>query len=134
MKPSDLPCWKCGTSLAQVLLPLSRLATCKKCNADLHVCRMCRFYDTTVSNSCSEPVAEKVTDKQHKNFCGYFQPDPGAHRPVDTGKNQSAKSKLDALFGTDPGSTGQAARGEELPEAEASRRRLEELFGLKKDK
>jgi len=131
MNSSDLTCWKCGASLADLLLPVSRLAKCKACNADLHVCRLCRFYDTTVSNSCTEPVADKVIDKQHKNFCGFYQPDPRAgFKPSSVAKDAS-KSQLDALFGLGPDSKGQ---GPVLSAEEEARRKLAELFGIKDDK
>lgn len=130
MKPTELTCWKCAASLADLLLPVSRLAKCKSCNADLHVCRMCKFYDTTVSNSCTEPIAEKVTDKQHKNFCGYYQPAPQALRPDSNTSNDAAKSRLDALFGL-----GSAQEGpkQALSAEEDAKRKLADLFGLKKN-
>ena len=129
MKPSELSCWKCNASLADVLLPLSRLAKCKSCNADLHVCRLCQFYDTTVSNACIEPVAEKVTDKQHKNFCGYFQPAPISGRPINSAGDQ-AKSQLDALFGLNRTINNTDAP---LTAEEEAKRKLEALFGLRSD-
>jgi hypothetical protein len=45
MQPGDLICWKCGASLAELTLPLSRTDFCRACRAEVHVCRMCRFYD-----------------------------------------------------------------------------------------
>ena len=39
-------CWKCGASLADLSLPFGRRDECRACRAELHVCRMCRFYDT----------------------------------------------------------------------------------------
>ena len=133
MKSADLSCWKCGASLAQILLPLSRLAKCKSCNADLHVCRMCEFYDTTVNNSCREPVAEKVTDKQQKNFCGYLQPSTTAFGSHTSRSQATAKNQLDALFGLSTDLTGgeKASEGS-LSAEEESRRRLEELFKSEK--
>jgi hypothetical protein len=86
---------------------------------------MCRFYDTSVSNSCTEPVAEKVGDKTRKNFCGYFQPNPAAWQPDDQRPADDARKHLDALFGLGDN----AAAGED-----ESRRKLDDLFGLKKDK
>ena len=128
MKSDDLSCWKCGASLAEVLLPLSRLAKCKSCNADLHVCRMCEFFDTTVNNSCREPVAEKVTDKQGKNFCGYLQPSANAFH-ISNPDQAAAKNQLDALFGLDMDKHDDEETSKEpLSEAEKSRRKLEELF------
>ena len=51
-----LRCWKCGVSLADYSLPLRRLEECRGCGAELHVCRMCEFYDTGVAKHCREPV------------------------------------------------------------------------------
>ena len=133
MKASDLACWKCGSSLAEVLLPLSRLSKCKSCNADLHVCRMCEFFDTTVNNSCREPVAEKVTDKQRKNFCGYIQPSIDAYLAKDITREEDAKSQLDSLFGinSDNGDTKAESNGPQSVE-EKSRRKLEDIFDMNK--
>ena len=63
-----LKCWKCGASLAELSLPLRRIDECRACRAELHVCRMCEFYDTTVAKSCRETIAEEVKDKQRANF------------------------------------------------------------------
>jgi hypothetical protein len=133
MNPADLKCWKCGASLAEVLLPLSRLSKCKSCNADLHVCRMCEFYDTTVNNSCREPIAEKVTDKQRKNFCGYLQPSTRAFSATDNTNQTTAMGQLDDLFGLSDPKKGQNG-GSSGPQSaeEQARRKLEDLFNLDK--
>lgn len=131
MTSTAYTCWKCHAALDELLLPVPRLAQCKSCKAHLHVCRMCVFYDTTVSNQCREPIAEKVADKQRSNFCGYFTPNPDiARQPAEAGR-QSAQSQLDALFGlaADP-----AAKKPALSAEEESKRKLAELFGLKDDK
>lgn len=130
MKTSGFNCWKCATAIEELLMPVARLAKCRACNADLHVCKMCHFYDPTVSNSCTEPVAEKVTDKQRSNFCGYYQPDPEASLRSARPGASAAKSQLDALFGLG------GEVGDQQPAASAeeeSRRKLAELFGIKPD-
>ncbi len=135
MKASDLSCWKCGASLTDVPMPLSRLATCKACHSDLHVCRMCKFYDTSVASSCAEPVAGKVNDKQRKNFCGYLQPNPNIRRETDNIASKQSKQQLDSLFGIDSDGSGvDSMSGEELSEEEKSRQKLENLFGTKEGK
>ena len=97
MLPGPLVCWKCGASLAALTLPLSRTDSCRACRAEVHVCRMCRFYDTRKAKSCAEPVADEVDDKERANFCGYFEAAAGRYVPraagVDTGKDA-----LEALF------------------------------------
>jgi len=125
MSTTSLVCWKCGASLDSEPLPLARLATCPACRADLHVCRLCIFYDTGVADHCREPVAETVQDKERANFCGYFQPRPGACASAESDPARAAKARLDALFGA-------SAEGE-MPspsdETERERRRLDDLFG-----
>ena len=99
MTTSNLVCWKCGAALTDLPLPLSRLAECPACRKELHVCRMCAFYDPRVARQCREPVAEDVNDKERANFCGYFQARPDAHRPQDAAAAQAARNALDELFG-----------------------------------
>ncbi|MGY8814646.1 MAG: hypothetical protein ACKVHQ_08000 [Gammaproteobacteria bacterium] len=128
MNAIDLSCWKCGASLADALLPLSRLSKCKSCNADLHVCRLCQFFDTTVNNSCREPIAEKVTDKQKKNFCGYFQPSTSSFNTADVSKQTAAKDQLDALFGIMTEEESAKSADRKLTPEEESKKKLEDLF------
>ena len=65
-------CFSCGKSLQGILLPVGRRDTCPHCTADVHVCKNCKFYDTTSYNECRESQAERVLDKDKSNFCDYF--------------------------------------------------------------
>lgn len=114
MADDTLVCWRCGASLTDQPLPLSRLAECRACHAPLHVCRMCRFYDPAVARQCREPVAEEVRDKERANFCGYLEPRPGAFTPRPAAA--AARAGLKALFG-----------GEAAPAPRPNP--LDELFG-----
>lgn len=107
-----LVCWKCGASIEDLPLPLGRRDECLACHAELYVCRMCRFHDTSVAKACREPMAEEVKDKERANFCDWFQPRPNAHQPRGD-KTPAAKAELEALFGGGPaGRTGSSARKE----------------------
>lgn len=92
-------------------LPLRRLEVCPECDCELHVCLMCRFYDTGVAKSCREPVAEEVRDKRNANFCDYFTPRAGAYTPPDAEAAQ-ARAGLQALFGEDSNDDSQSAPDE----------------------
>jgi len=94
-----LVCWQCGASLANLSLPLMRLDVCKACNAELHVCKLCEFYDVAKAKHCREPIAEEVRDKQRANFCDYFKPRDGAYSKKQQTEAEQAKSALEALFG-----------------------------------
>jgi len=95
----SLVCWKCGTSLSALSLPLLRLDECKHCRAQLHVCKLCEFYSTSVAKHCRETIAEEVRDKERANFCGYFRPRAGAYTASSLTEAERAKSQLEALFG-----------------------------------
>lgn len=80
-------------------LPLRRAEECRACRAELHVCRMCEFYDTSKAKHCREPIAEEVKDKVRANFCDYFRPSVAAYRPEQLSAAEQAKAQLEALFG-----------------------------------
>ena len=116
-------CWKCGESLHEVPQPLSRYAECLSCRSELHVCRMCEFYDVSVAQSCREPMAEEVKDKTRANFCEFFQPNPDAFQtgaPTGTSPDTAA---LEALFD----GTAQPGAGDDSEDDK--RRALDDLFG-----
>lgn len=94
-----LVCWKCGASLAHLSLPLTRRDECRQCRAELHVCKLCEFYDTSKAKHCREPIADEVRDKERANFCDYFKPKPGAYSSKQLGEAERARAQLDALFG-----------------------------------
>ena len=94
-------CWKCGEVIE--LQSAQRVASrdaCQRCDADLHCCRNCRFYDPSKNNQCAEPQAEWVREKEAANYCDYFQPIPillaKDKRPSSPAEN--AMKKFNALF------------------------------------
>jgi ribosome-binding protein aMBF1 (putative translation factor) len=115
---ADQPvCWRCGATLQDVPLPLGRRAECPACHAELHVCRMCRHYDTRKAKHCRETAAEEIREKTRANFCDWFQPCHEAYAP-DSPRAED-RSRLDALFGD----TGVDKRPDD------PRRALDDLFG-----
>lgn len=119
----SLVCWQCGASLAQLSLPIRRQDECRSCRAELHACKLCRFYDVTVAKQCREPVAEAVRDKNRANYCDYFEPRLDAYSNTAT-QQAAAKTQLEQLFGGTPGSSVQSP-------AEQAQAELEKLFGKK---
>lgn len=79
-------------------MPLSRLSECLACRAELHVCRMCRFYDPHKPESCAEERADPPKDKQRANFCDYFEPRAHAFQPPDVSAADRVKAELEGLF------------------------------------
>jgi len=129
--PTPLTCWKCGESLSDVEPPIGLNDTCKTCQAELHVCKMCEFYDPQVSDSCREPIADSVSNKERANFCGYFKPKPSAHQATDRQAQSAALAQLDALFGdsntAEPKDSPQ--RKEKASADQEALQKLNDLFG-----
>jgi hypothetical protein len=96
---ADLVCWRCGASLAAFSLPLRRLEECAACRAELHVCRMCSYYDPRIAKKCREEAAEEVRVKDQANFCDYFRPRAGAFDEAGAARERAAHDQLDSLFG-----------------------------------
>ncbi len=94
-------CFKCGQLIEYPAgSPIGKRDTCTKCDADLHCCKNCRFYDPAKHNQCAETQAEWVRDKDAANYCDYFSPNPvllaqGERSPSSA---DSAKKKFDSLF------------------------------------
>ena len=88
---------------------------CLACHAQLHVCKLCEFYDPHVGKQCREPIADEVKEKDRANFCGYFQPNPRAYQARDASGPGKARADLDALFGgAGPGPAGSSAAQDAL--------------------
>lgn len=93
-----MKCYKCGHEIEYA--PSQRVGTndtCPNCNAYLHCCLNCRFYDPTCWNECREAMAEWVKDKDRPNKCAYFQ--PCEHETVySESRAREARKNLDSLF------------------------------------
>lgn len=118
-------CWRCGASLAELPVPLRREEVCPACDADVHVCKLCRFYNPTVSDGCDEPLAGGVTNKERANFCDYFTASAATFEDKRANASARARAELGALFGDE--ATAAAGADEDPQSAELAR-----LFGLDK--
>ena len=97
---ADICCYRCGASLRELTLPLSRRDQCPECSVDLHVCKMCCSFDPTVTRQCREDGAEDVTEKERVNFCDWFKPSASAFDPHKKNQADAARDALSALFGS----------------------------------
>ena len=95
----DLNCWRCGADLAAITLPLRRREECPACRAELHVCRMCQFFDRRITKQCRQQDAEEVRSKEEANFCDWFKPRPKAFDAAEAAAQQKARDQLSSLFG-----------------------------------
>jgi hypothetical protein len=92
-------CYRCGTSLAALSLPISRYDECPSCAMQLRVCRMCSNYAPDVPKKCREDDAEEVLDKERLTFCEWFTLAEDAFSGKEATEEARARDGLSALFG-----------------------------------
>ena len=132
---TELACWNCGVSLAELPRPITRHMNCPACFEDLHCCRMCRHFTDSAANPCADDRAEPPVHKEGANFCDFFRPAAGRYRAGRKERQAHAKSNLDTLFagaGASEERDAESAAAPEDLEADAAgraRRKLDDLFG-----
>jgi hypothetical protein len=57
----------------------------------------CKHYDPKAYNSCNEPQADRVVDKERGNFCDFYSPKENRSATAAGSSNDTLK-KLDDLF------------------------------------
>lgn len=92
-------CWRCGHEMGDIPRSLPRLEQCPACEADLHVCRLCRYYKPSLSSKCDHDLAEPAREVDIANFCQYFRINGQAYVAKEVDKAKQAEEKLAALFG-----------------------------------
>lgn len=90
-------CYSCQKEI-QTSHKISFREDCPFCRVDLHVCRLCMFYDPKAYNECKESNAERVVDKEKANYCEYFQLTEEASSNSQLSEAELAKQKLAELF------------------------------------
>lgn len=90
-------CFYCDQPLEYPRGNVGREQMCAHCSSDVHVCLNCRHYDPSAYNECSEPMAERVVDKDRRNFCDYFYLE-GRGKAKPNESKAAALKKLDDLF------------------------------------
>ena len=63
-------CANCGAVLTPGFDPSG---TCPKCQFELHSCKQCRFFDSGVQFECTQPIPERITPKDAKNNCTFYE-------------------------------------------------------------
>jgi hypothetical protein len=89
---------KCAACAAVVQANISFKATCPKCNADLHTCRMCVSFDPGARFECRKPITARIVNKGGRNNCELFAARTVVERETSSGKPTDAKQAFANLF------------------------------------
>src|SRR5207253_9077319 len=63
-------CSNCGAVLTPGFDPNGK---CPKCQAELHCCKQCRFFDSGAQFECTQPIQERISPKDAKNSCTFYE-------------------------------------------------------------
>jgi hypothetical protein len=123
-------CWRCGAAVKPDQRPINRLEQCRRCQADLHVCRLCRSWNPRMTGYCDHDHAEPPLERERANFCQYFKPRPGAFTPGEQNAGSDTRKELDSLFEKSPNAAPMHDSNEAVgkPESDRARAELERLF------
>ncbi len=64
-------CYNCATTLNA---GIDFSGTCPKCNAALHCCKQCTFFEPSTRFQCLKPVPVRISPKDAANTCQLFKP------------------------------------------------------------
>ena len=95
-QPKIYRCWSCNHEL-DMTVKVQRRDSCPACDADLHCCKNCRFWDPGYHNECRENTAHFIRDREKANFCMSFE--FKSTTDADAAEANDARSRLEALFG-----------------------------------
>jgi len=93
-------CVECSSSV-QFIDELGTTDTCKNCDADLHTCRNCKFFDPGLPNECMQPIETRIEKKSTRNLCTRFKPKVLIEKAVEGKKEKktnNARQAFDDLF------------------------------------
>jgi hypothetical protein len=89
---------KCAACGAVVQANISPEASCPKCNADLHTCRQCTFFDPAARFECRKPITARIVNKGARNTCELFAARTVVERETSSGKPTDARQAFANLF------------------------------------
>jgi len=88
-------CNACGTKLPAYI---NADSSCPKCNADLHSCRQCTYFDPGARFECSKTIVARIVNKHLRNTCELFAARIVVERETSSGAPTDARQAFAKLF------------------------------------
>jgi hypothetical protein len=89
---------KCTACGEKALPKITVDSTCPKCNADLHSCRQCTYFDPGARFECSKTIAARIVDKHARNTCELYAARIVVERQTSSGPPTDARQAFAKLF------------------------------------
>jgi hypothetical protein len=89
---------KCAACGAIVQTNIRHDSTCPKCNADLHTCRQCTYFDPGSRFECRKPITARIVSKGARNTCELFVARTVVERETSSSGPTDARQAFANLF------------------------------------
>lgn len=89
---------KCAACGATVQASISNDSCCPKCNADLHTCRQCTYFDPGARFECRKPITARIVNKGGRNTCELFAPRSVVERETSSSGPTDPRQAFANLF------------------------------------
>lgn len=76
-------CAMCG-NIIPTSLEIQGDSRCPKCQADLHSCKHCRYFDSGARLECTQPIVNRIMVKDLRNDCELFLPRTSVERETSS--------------------------------------------------
>jgi len=90
-------CARCGTELT-VAAAWSESGQCPRCQSDLHSCAQCAHFDSSAAFECQKPVPARVSPKDARNTCTFFEPRTTVERETKSATSPAGQSSATKAF------------------------------------
>jgi len=92
-------CHKCGAPWESTMRQPGFKEFCAACNAYLHCCKNCKYHRRGSPNQCYIPNTEPVSNRAGANFCEEFAFKDSEADREETAQADAARRKLEDLLG-----------------------------------
>lgn len=89
---------KCSACGAKAPTSIRLDSSCPKCNADLHTCRQCTYFDPSARFECRKTILARIVNKTANNPCELFAARIVVERETSSGSPSDARQAFNKLF------------------------------------
>lgn len=91
---------RCAACAAVLPIATGSLTECPHCRAHLHACRQCAHFEPGRRFECTQPILERIADKNARNECDAFALRVTVERDAspDSTRPSDIRRSLDDLF------------------------------------
>jgi hypothetical protein len=89
---------KCAACGAKAPPNINVDSSCSNCNADLHTCRQCTYFDPSARFECRKSIAARIVNKHARNTCELFAARIVVERETSSGPPTDARDAFAKLF------------------------------------